>query len=834
MLEVSEVAARSKRFMAEQSAAWSEVSSLLEASGNRFTQLQEGLPATGSFGEGISRFSEASRLLFLDAHTQLERSCPARRALSALEELDSVLGTELALRRAHIDGTMQLLMARASLRLRDPWIIYRSLRQRQSGGEDTSVSRPRELSDWIAAVDRDRRAAEQVMTRYQAWFGTIGLSEAKPSRRKTEAYERNLAFWWHRQRAVSSSLAVEARVIQMTLESLNITGRTLDDLRIEREELRRAVQRLIDYLNRWSGEAYEPPDTDARIVSLGERLDVWQLRIDRALEALPEQVETTDPRGILPSVWNRRRTIKPRAAYRNALQHSVRPALAAGLAEEIEQNLSLARDMERANEVILYSQGAARETGENLLLEAFNNARVLLEQTDRATPSDTAELDKTARAALIGAGQEAGAVLEVGRAGVLALVTRRQGRRVLRIAQSLSQRVAARAAARIGTAGSRGWTALQIKLGWKLPTRPPVPPVVHRTELREAMDLEAATRELPALYRRLFRLSPVEDLRFLVGRDEEMQGFQQALEDWHAGRSAACLLIGARGSGKTSLLNCVVAGPFAGENVIRAQFSERITESDRMDSFVGGMDGSRRVVILEEIERTFLKCFDGFSAIRRLQELIQSTAASTLWILALNDFAFQLLDQAVGLGASFSHRVNAMSVLRSDLVKAILQRHNLSGLRLSFAPPPPGDPRISRVRSFLGIRDDPQEMFFDSLYEQSGGVFRSAFELWQSSIHRVEGGKVEMKQPLAPDFGPLRRELNHLDHFSLLSIQQHGSLTADELSRVLLEPCHLSRLRLERLAALDIVAPDPEHQGLRVRPEAQLFVNDLLQRVNLI
>jgi hypothetical protein len=293
-------------------------------------------------------------------------------------------------------------------------------------------------------------------------------------------------------------------------------------------------------------------------------------------------------------------------------------------------------------------------------------------------------------------------------------------------------------------------------------------------------------------------------------------------------------VVGARGSGKTSLLNCAQSGLFKGEDVVRAQFSERITESDQMDSFVRGLRNSRRVVILEEIERTFLKSLDGFSAIRRLQELIQSTASSTLWILSMNDFAFHLLDQVVGLGATFSHRINAMSVLREDLSKAILQRHNLSGLRLSFAPPPPGDPRISRIRSFFGFKDDPQKLFFDSLYEQSGGVFRSAFELWQSSIDRVEAGKVEMKAPLAPDFSPVRRELDQLDHFSLLSIQQHGSLTEDELSRVLLEPVCTSRLRLDRLAALDIIAPDPDHQGMRVRPEAQLFVNDLLQRMNLI
>jgi hypothetical protein len=837
MKEVSEVADRYGRFLAEQSAAWTDVLTLLEGLRNAFLRHQEDPPQGGSFREGVRLFAEAVRALFLDTHEQYERCRPSRRALSAIEWLDSVLGIDAALRRARIDGAMQLLLARASLRLRDPWVIYCSAKQRQAAGKERADLHTGEWADWLVAVDRDKRAAEEVLARYRNWFAEAATEhpETKPSRRRTEIYRRNLAFWWRRQRAVAASLDSEARLTRMILESLEITARTLDDLRAEREDLRLAVRGQIEYLSRWQGGTYSPPDMDARIASPGERLEAWQSRIDRAIEIrLPARVETTEPRSAFPSIRNRWRMIKPRKAYRDALLQCARPALASGLEAATEQNLALARDMERASEVILFAQAAARESAEGLLSEAVLNATTLLDHSDRATPADTMELDSAVRAALITAGRDAGAVLEVGRAGVLALMTRRQGRRLLRTSRSMTRQLAGQAATQVGAFFSRLAAAIQIKLGWRLPTRLPVPPVVHRIHLREAMDLEAAARELPALYRRLFRLSPVEDPRFLIGREEEMQGFQQALETWRDGRFAACLLVGARGSGKTSLLNCAVSGLFHGEDVIRAQFMDRLTEPEQMDDFVRGLPGSRRVVILEEIERTFLKSFDGFGAIRCLQQLIQSTASSTLWILGMNDFAFQLLDQALGLGAIFSHRINAMSVLQDDLVKAILQRHNLSGLRLTFAPPPPGDPRINRIRSFFGITDDAQKLFFDSLYEQSAGIFRSAFELWQSSIHRVEAGKVEMKQPLAPDFSPLRRELDQLDHFSLLSIQQHGSLTEEELSRVLMEPARASRLRLERLAALDIVAPDPDHGGLRVRPEAQLFVNDLLQRMNLI
>ena len=72
-----------------------------------------------------------------------------------------------------------------------------------------------------------------------------------------------------------------------------------------------------------------------------------------------------------------------------------------------------------------------------------------------------------------------------------------------------------------------------------------------------------------------------------------------------------------------------------------------------------------------------------------------------------------------------------------------------------------------------------------------------------------------------------------MDHFTLKAIQEHGSLTAGELAAVLCEGEEASGDRVHRLAALGLIERDPEHPGLRVRPEAQRFVNDLLQRVNL-
>jgi len=212
---------------------------------------------------------------------------------------------------------------------------------------------------------------------------------------------------------------------------------------------------------------------------------------------------------------------------------------------------------------------------------------------------------------------------------------------------------------------------------------------------------------------------------------------------------------------------------------------------------------------------------------------IQRTALTTLWIVAMNDRAFQALCAGAHFSRVFSHRINAMSVSKEDLENALLERHRLSGLRLDFAPPPASDPRISRMRNWLGLEASPQRLYFDSLYQQSGGVFRSAFELWLSSIERVEGETLKIRQPLEPAFAPLRGEVQQEDLFTLLVIQEHGSLEYRELSEVLCEEGDVSRARMDRLAALGLLDKDPEHPGFRVRPEAYRFANSALRRVNL-
>jgi hypothetical protein len=833
------VIAGRQRLAAAMRAAWGGVSGLLVTLRRRIDSpdADPGWMAASSIAEAIAGYDRMGRALLLEPLEEFERVRPIRRTLGAIEDFDREGGDDAvaaSARRARLDARMQFLLGQALLSLKDPWLLAMS--------GPNNPHRAARTARWNARLERFERQAASLLSRYDAW-----AAAARPlnpaSQHLIARHERHLAFWWRLQRSIAAHLEVTAGVCLAGGEILMLAQSTGERIGLERQDLLRAVEAQIHYLEGWDGGSFDPPEIKARIATREERAEQWWSRCSAILEQrLPESLERFEGSFAVPGFLHRALRVAPRAVFREAILENARLVFQSQFAAVMERHLGIAQEIERAGEVIRYALEASRAGEGDLVPEALKNVIERLRERAEAENEPRHPLALDAARVIVSATREAGqsafrrpALLFTFRAG-------RRGAAMLRRGRAGAAGQAESLAAGFVQHLVQGYDDFLIRVGWKAAVRVPMEPVIARPDLGQALNLGSGRRGLPALYLRLFRLAPVEDPRFLIGREEELSGFRQALHAWREGRYAACLLVGARGSGKTSLLNCSLPEVFAAESVVRSQFRGRIVSPLALEQFLssllGGSPGqplgetlaaSRRVIVLEEVERIFLKCFGGFAAARRLLEIMQSSASTTLWILVLNTHAQRMLEQSVGWDAYFSHTINSMSVWREDLERAILQRHNLSGLKLAFAAP-----KEHGLRARLGFRTNPQEAFFNALYEQSGGNFRSAFELWQSSIDYIEGGTIHMSQPLSPSLEGLRRQLRQDDHFTLHSILQHGSLTAGELAQVLMEPEPASRLRLERLAAMGIIEPDPEHPGLRVDPEAQRFVHSTLQSVNLL
>jgi hypothetical protein len=239
-------------------------------------------------------------------------------------------------------------------------------------------------------------------------------------------------------------------------------------------------------------------------------------------------------------------------------------------------------------------------------------------------------------------------------------------------------------------------------------------------------------------------------------------------------------------------------------------------------------------VILEETERAFLRQVGYYGAIRGLQRLIAATCSSTLWVVALNQLAYEFLASSLDLAPSFSHRINASNASRNHMRQAIMLRHNLSGLRLQFAPPPDPPNLAGRVKRYLRANPDPEATFFDSLSAEAVGVFRAAFEIWLGQIDRAAGGALYLKPLVSMNLSPIVKDLDLDDAFTLVAMMQHGSLTPEEHAIVFQASYTASRSQIDELVAREIVEPDLGRPGFRVRPEAVRIVHEALYRRNLL
>ena len=339
------------------------------------------------------------------------------------------------------------------------------------------------------------------------------------------------------------------------------------------------------------------------------------------------------------------------------------------------------------------------------------------------------------------------------------------------------------------------------------------------------------SRNLPEEYLALFRNGPISDPTGLLGREAELAAIREALSRWEAGERFHVLLVGERGSGKTSLVDCAQKQCFRHLEVIRGDLGQRLTLEPQIREFLHRLLGAapaeesetflasrRRVVILEGVERAFLRRVGYYGAIRAVQSLIAATGTTTLWILTVDQPAIEFLNAAFRFADSFSQRIDLAPCSPETLQEAIKNRHARAGLQVAFTGTPKG-------KTFTGwpLRADSREKdresdFFKVLARESGGILEPAFELWVAQVEGVEHDVVHVSQDgQVPDSSSLK-DLDLSDLFTLRAILQHGCLTPDEHATVFHTDISRSQAQIDRLCARGLVEKDPKWPGVRVRP----------------
>lgn len=746
--------------------------------------------------------------------------------------------------------------AAALRQLRQCWDCCYELITQSAAHAALSESLRCEWQQWLNEARESIARAEQVLDEIPKGAAAALASAHTNSRRATlqqtdSAVTASQATITH---LVEQFYAVEEEVklllgLFLLLKSLKQVFR--DSIESVHQEHLRCIRELDSALAHIASQQqcqtnFQLPDT--RIVPASMRLGELEGLLQTQARQLPATVRLQ--RRLSPTPHSDWRLIDPYTLTIGVLQGEDYREYGQ-LLQAVENDHSTAfHQLEQAHEVIefgLQNSEAAQPT--EVTKEAFQNARSLLEFHRKQLDIPRQPLERVAARLLFKALLNTYPYLRQSSMEAMAESARRglgqallwSSKHTLELLQS---------SARAGyTVGKSVFKRFLVSIGWLESRRAAgQTEVTIRPMLPEEFTVDLQSKQMPAIYKRLFQFEPVKDPKFLTGREQELAAITRAREAWQAGRPASLLIVGERGSGKSSLLNCAVQRMFADDRPIRLEFSERMVLESQLENYfcrATGVEGpedlqhyltsERRVIIVEELERAFLRQVGHFDAIRALIRLIHATCRQTLWILSINQVAFKFLDAAVGLSQIFSHRIDAARASEEALRQAILVRHRLSGLRLQFAPAPETRKGlVELLTSKLQRPLDAEGVFFQSLARESSGIFRTAFEIWLSHIERIEGGICYLKPIFHRDLTPITDYLQQSDLFSLVAVMQHGSLTDDEHAKVFSQTRVESRSALDRLQAFELIEPDPFHPGYRVRPEAIRIVRQALYAHNLL
>lgn len=354
--------------------------------------------------------------------------------------------------------------------------------------------------------------------------------------------------------------------------------------------------------------------------------------------------------------------------------------------------------------------------------------------------------------------------------------------------------------------------------------------------------------KLPFIYRLLFRLEPLEDYNFYVERKSELNALTKAYQAWGNGKYANVLITGPKGAGLTSIFNkfsfdlpdeIQINRIYPRENISdNAELIDLLKSVFNQSKFQDIEDvgkylvecGIKRVVLIDEFQRFFLRKINGFEILNELQKLIRLTHTQVFWIVNLAEISSFYLFKTTQLKEFFASHIKLQPLKLTEIKELIMKRHLVSGYKLIFID------KIStntkKVQKLRGIekQDYLANLFFEKLTKSSEGSLSLALLQWVMSVE-IQDKQTILVNPLTA----VKDVLNGLDSVKasiLHALILHDGLNIDELNTVLNFDIAITRSHLSSLEKDGVI--ENKNDFININPLLHWSSVNILSKRNLI
>lgn len=301
--------------------------------------------------------------------------------------------------------------------------------------------------------------------------------------------------------------------------------------------------------------------------------------------------------------------------------------------------------------------------------------------------------------------------------------------------------------------------------------------------------LPEVERELSVHYAQLFSGGNAAYRAYRVPRDVEMDAADRAIRQRQSGRSGAILVTGGVRSGTTSLALAILERHVERDRIVRINPPEAGSpDPAELDAAIARATGQRgsadailaslppdTALVFHDAELWWERAPGGLAAIDALAALIDRHSARLLFVVVVNTHALRLMRRLGRLDREALATIVAAPFDALALRRAIMSRHDSSGLdlRLAGLDLRPGEWRLARA--------------FSRLFDLTDGAVGAALDAWIASLIAVDERSVTVRISAPPS----------LEAFDALDPTTTGLLVELVLHR------RLDDARLARITALE-------------------------------
>ena len=291
---------------------------------------------------------------------------------------------------------------------------------------------------------------------------------------------------------------------------------------------------------------------------------------------------------------------------------------------------------------------------------------------------------------------------------------------------------------------------------------------------------------LPAVFARAFGLEPLTDRRELVAHREELQLVASELTSSEWRQHQSILLIGARGSGRTTLINMVqlrLTTPrvlrldepvgIQSRGIVAALALELGCPEDPR-TVASSLQTTRTVVLIDNVESWLPTGPALLPSLDALLTVIAVAGAEVRWLVSISSAALGTLAGLLPLARSFQRTVELVPQHADELQRLILSRERLTGHRFDYSS-------VEAVLGWLPFVHIGSERYFRALSRLSGGNIRAALSLHLRALTPRDERTFAVKEPPAATL-PFLGRLDPEARATLGLLIRHGPADAENVA----------------------------------------------------